>query len=354
MSAAAIALAMGSGKPPAPPILVRPPLPLPLPRPDRDGVPWATSLPWDSGFAPIDRDYYRGDAWGVVMPGAPMIPGVSSRYPERILSWFVDRYPEKFQHEYLAKYAGYGYTHLTLSPPDSIQGMGFTLAQFKDTCKRVKQYVPYLALNLASKLYQPRDMSPAAFQAYVDPLLDALLDIGDEFVPAWEYDLWNVPGPNAVTIHKHVGDRAHAAGKTCWQHYSAHVTSWFADGDPRGRFGWYDDLNYSTDGINYQGDPNWTTQDACDRAVDTLWQFAQQPYGHKFRYWEDLATLIFDGASQADLIDGAWVARGPGMTPEDADCRGWYLACTYDNVKGTGGKIWGFGNGGRRPDGSRI
>jgi hypothetical protein len=352
MSAAAVAACLAAGKPAPPPVIVRPPLPLPLPRADRDGVPWATSCPWEGGVFPTGRDYCRGDAWGVEMPGAPMIPGVSSRYPERILSWFIDRYPDLgFQKAYLEKYAGFGYTHFYLSPPDSIQGMGFTLSQFHKTCELVKQYVPYLGLNMASKLYQPRDMDPATFQAYVDPLLDALLDVGDEIVPAWEYDLWNVPGPGAITIHKHIGDRAHAAGRTCYQHYSAHVTAWFADGDPRGRFGWYDDLNTSTDGINYQGDPNWTTQEACDRAVDTLWQFAQQGYGHKFRYWEDLATLMFDGHSQSNP-DGT--PRGLPMTPEDANCRGWYLACTWDNVKHTDGKVWGFGNGGRRPDGTRI
>jgi hypothetical protein len=61
----------------APPVIVRPPLPLPLPRADRDGVPWATTLPWDP---PHTRDYLRANLWGIVMPGAPWMPGLSSDF----------------------------------------------------------------------------------------------------------------------------------------------------------------------------------------------------------------------------------------------------------------------------------
>lgn len=346
--------------------IVRPPLPRPLPRADRDGVPWATAPTWTIPPNPT-RDYLRGDMWGVEMPGAPWIPGVSSKHPERILSWFVDRYPLDFQRAYLTKYAGFGYSHLYLSPPDSIQGAGHTLAEFVATVNRVKQYVPFVGIMLGSKVYQPHDMTPSAWAAYVDPLLDALLPVADEF-SIWEFDLWNRTAPDAVEIWKHIGDRAHSAGRSCWLHFSPHVTSWFKDQDPRGRYGFYDDLNTSIDGINYQGVSDWTTQDAADRAVDTLHQFGTQPYGHKFRYWEDVAILMFDGASQVFyegqmLPDGSTIPagdprigtpRGAPVTPEDANCRGWYLSSVFDNVKHTGAHVWGFGNGGRRPDGTAL
>jgi hypothetical protein len=358
------------------PPIVRPPLPLPLPRADRDGVPWADGLPWDGGQAPTSRDYCRADAWGVVVDGAPWVPGASSAYPERILTWFLDRWSLEWQRRILTTYAGLGYTHFFLSVADSLAdvnqpagsppGAGKSLSEFRSTCELVKSYGLYVAVMLGSKyfatfprepgLYCPHDMDPGQWAAYADPLLDALLPVVDEVVPAWEWNLWCRTAPDAITAIKHIGDRCHAAGVSCWLHFSPHYTSWFADGDPRGRFGFYDDLNTSIDGLNYQGVSDWTTQDAADRAVDTLWQFAQQPYGHKFRYWEDLAFVMFDGNPQRGTppayTDG--VARGPACTPEDANCRGWYLMSTYDNVKGTDGKIWGFGNGGRRPDGSRI
>jgi hypothetical protein len=334
------------------PPIVRPPLPLPLPRADRDGVPWATSLPWTP---PETRDYLRANLWAVEMPGAPWVPGGSSQYPERILSWFLDRYAIDFQRAYLTKYAGYGYTHCYLSPPDSIQGFGRTLSQFLETCALVKRYVPYVGIMLGSKVYQPADMTPDAWRAYVDPLLDALLPIADEF-SIWEYNLWNRTAPDAITIWRHIGDRCHAQQKSCWLHFSPHVTSWFQDGDPRGRFGFYDDLGASIDGINYQGDSRWTSQDSADRAVDTLWQFGQSGNRHKFRFFEDVAILQFDGGSQTGFPPDYATddPRGAPVTPDDGDCRGWYLACTTDNAHGTDAKVWGYGNGARRPDGTRL
>ena len=357
------------------PVIARPPLPLPLPNPTRDADVWATVLPWDvppssqqasvdprvrrnlrrpkprAGqqsvepaqhtvwtSAPEDRDYLRGDAWGVVMPGAPLIDGASAETPDQILSWFLDRYPLSFQHEYLTKYCGYGYTHLYLSPPDSLNGAGKSIEAFIDTCRLVRSYGLYVGLNMASKYFQPRDMDPQQFAAYVDPLLDRLLDEADEFVPAWEWDLWNRTAPDAITIMRHIGQRAHGAGKSCWLHFGPHTTSWFKDGDPRGRFGFWDDLEGDVDGINYQTFPTWTTQEMCDRMVDTLWQFGEDGNRYKMRLWEDQATAQYHGDA----------------TPDDGDARGYYGCCAFDNVKWTSAKVWGFGNGGRRPDGLRI
>lgn len=397
MSAAAALLAMSVDAPGVDvPTLERPPLPLPLPNPTRDGAVWATTLPWEApptallasrtrrnlrarrqphlsasemaGLSPVeirdrlwrlwsrghyavepaehttwtaaptDRDYLRGDAWGVVMPDAPMIDGASAATKDQILSWFIDRYPLDFQKAYLLKYAGYGYTHLYLSPPDSLNGAGKTLDEFVDTCRLVRSYGLYVGLNMASKYFQPSLMEPDAFIAYLDPLLDVLLDEADEIVPAWEWDLWCITAPGAITIMRHVGQRCHAAGKTCWLHFGPHTTSWFADGDPRGRFGFWDDLAGDVDGINYQTMPDWTTKELQDRMVDTLWQFGQDGNRYKFRMWEDQATKQYAGYA----------------TPDDGDARGYYSACTYDNVKRTDAKVWGFGNGGRKPDGSRI
>ena len=176
------------------PVLDRPPLPLPMPDPVRDAAVWATVLPWDvepppglhlySPFhgvrrdrhrgtrrrvkataisehgAPTSRDYLRGDAWGVVMPDAPMIDGANAKTKDQILSWFMDRYPLDFQKQYLEKYAGYGYTHLYFSPPDSLNGAAKTLDEFVATCRLVRSYGLYVGLNMASKYFQPSLMEP--------------------------------------------------------------------------------------------------------------------------------------------------------------------------------------------------
>lgn len=348
---------------PKPPILVRPPLP---PWPPGDYV---RELPW---VPPEGRDYYRGDAWSVTIPGMPWVPGASSEYPERVLSWFLDRYTPDWQHKYLNVYAGYQYTHFALSAADSLSpttaggppvgppGAGQSLQQFVATCKLVKSYGLYAHVLLGSKVFWPHDMIPDAYCGWAFPIMDALMDADcvDEFVPGWEWNLWNVPGPSSVEIFRRIGERAHSGGRSCWSHYGPHTTSWFADGDPRGRFGFYDDLGDTMDGINYQagaygsddlsvppelrGQP-WTPADLQARIVDSLWEFGdREKHGKfvpKFRLWEDVAIFQFDH---------------PHPTEDEANQRGFIGCCTVDNVKHGPAKVWGFGNGGRRPDGSRL
>ena len=303
-------------------------------------------------FAPHERDYLRADSWGVVMEGAPVIDrGVSSRHPERILSWFIDRYTDDFQKQYLEKVAGYGYTHLRLSYPDSVAakdqpsnkppGAGRTLDQFIETCKRVQSYGLWVRVMLGSKYFQPGFMTAQQWADYADPVLDALIAAKavDESSLGWEWNLWNTPGQVTIDAFRHHGQRCHAAGVSAWMHFSPHVTSWFADGDPRGRFGFYDDLHNDVNGIDYQGDPSWPMDETQARCVDTLWQFGQRGNDYKFRFDEDQAAMMWDN----DRPD-----------PEDANARGYLACCTFDNVKWTDAKIWGFGNGGRMPDGTRI
>lgn len=311
----------------------------------------ASAAPTPS-YAPHERDYLRADSWGVVMPGAPQIDrGVSPTHPERIMSWFIDRYPEDFQHEYLSLYGGYGYTHLRLSYADSTAaidqpsnkppGAGRTLDQFIDTCLLVKRYIPYVRVMIGSKYFQPGFMTASQWAEFSDPIIDALIAAKavDEITLGWEWNLWNTPGQVTIDSFRHCGQRAHAAGLSSWMHFAPHVTSWFADGDPRGRFGFYDDLHNDVNGIDYQTDPSWPMDETQARLVDTLWQFGDRGNDYKMRFDEDMATLM-------------WSNDRPDS--EDANARGYLACCTIDNVHWTDAKIWGFGNGGRMPDGSRI
>jgi len=345
------------------PVIVRGPL-LPFPEP----VNYYCDLPWTP---PQDRNYLRGDFWGVKMPGAPQVPGVGRKY-ERIFSWFLDRYPDDFQREYLTTYGGYGYTHFLLSVGDSLgppenpgktPGAGRTLDQFIQTCALVKKYVKYCHVRLGSKDFQPHYMTAQQWADYADPIMDALIaaKVVDEFSLAWEMNLWNTPGQPLIDALRHCGQKAHAAGLTSWQHFSPHYTSWFADGDPRGRFGWYDDLANDVDGINYQTmGPSWSPQMLQARMVDTLWQFGERGNDYLFRLEEDLAFWMWDTDTVTVQVDDAVDANGNpvltqvSVTPEDCNVRGYVGCCSIDDVKHTTAKIWGFGNGGRMPDGSRL
>lgn len=352
-------LSASTSRPPSPVIVPRGPLP-PFPPGS-----YRVELPWTP---PHVRDFLRGDAWGVTIPGAPWVPGASARHPERILSWFVDRYDRDFRRRYLEAYAGRGYTHLKRSYGDSCgprersripytvddgpPGNDLSLAQFVQSCLEVKRFVPYVQVVLGSKSFQPHHMTFEQWKAFVDPILDALFAVKavDEIIPGWEWSLWNTAGDVTIRVFKHVGRRCHDAGVSCWMHFPPEYTSWYADGDPRGRFGFYDDLGDDVDGLNYQtgryadDDPIverrgqlWSIRDTQDRLVDSLWQFGVAGNRHKLRFDEDAASLMWDNDRPNE---------------DDANLRGYLACCTVDDVKHTDAKVWGFNNGGRRPDGS--
>jgi hypothetical protein len=318
----------------------------PKPRPPLPQFPpgdYVRTLPWTP---PRTRDYLRADSWGVTLPGAPWVPGASSKHPERILSWFVDRYDPDWQARYLDTVAGYGYSHLKLSYGDSCQGNGQSLDQLIATCLRVKTRVPYVQMMIGSKVYHPHDMSTQQWADFADPIMDALIAAHavDEFLLGWEWNLWNVPGDTTIQAFKHAGQKAHAAGCSFWMHFSQQVTSWFKDGDPRGRYGFYDDIGTDVDGLNYQTGANadgtpWDCAMLQARIVDTLHQFGEQGNRHKMRVDETLAWRMFDGDRPNE---------------DDANLYGYVGCCTVDNVKHTDARVWGFGNGGRMPDGTPL
>jgi len=347
------------------PIIERGPL-LPFPEP----VNYYTSLPWTPPQA--DRNFLRGDFWGVEMPNAPMVPGMGKKY-DRIFSWFLPKYTLEFQKEYLTKYAGYQYTHFLLSyadatgpleNPGKTPGAGQSLQQFIDTCGLVKKYVKYLHVRFGSKDFQPAFMTAQQWADFVDPVFDALVaaKVVDEVSLGWELNLWNTPGQPLIDALRHLGGKAHAVGISSWQHFSPHYTSWFADGDERGRFGWYDDLaGGGVDGINYQTmGPQWSLQMLQARMTDTLWQFGQRGNDFLMRMEEDLAFWMWNEDVVTCQVDDAVDANGNpvmsqvSVTPEDSNVRGYVGCCAMDDVKHTDAKIWGYGNGGRMPDGSRL
>jgi hypothetical protein len=346
------------------PVIVRGPL-LPWPQPQNYYIDLPREPPAE------DRNFLRGDFWGVEMDDAPWVPGVGQKY-QRIFSWFLDRYLLDFQQRYLTKYAGYLYTHFLLSAADSLgptenpgktPGAGHSLNQFIDTCGLVKRYIKYCHVRLGSKDFQPHNMSPQQWADYADPIMDALIaaKVVDEFSLAWEMNLWNTPGPPLIEALRHCGQKAHAAGLTSWQHFSPHYTSWFADGDPRGRFGWYDDLANDVEGINYQTmGPQWSPQMLQARITDTLWQFGERGNDYLFRCEEDLAFWMWNSDTVQCQVDDAVDANGQpvlttvSVTPEDANLRGYVACCSRDDVKHTDAIVHGFGNGARRPDGSRL
>ena len=349
-------------RPPAIPLVQRAPLVLPTPGLER----YADTLPW---VPPLTRDYLRGDMWGITMPGAPWVPGACSdiladgtKTWERILSWFLDRYPLPFQLAYLAKTASYGYTHVLLSygdscgpvdnGPQSPPGNARTLEQFIETCWLVKSITSArdslplsVAIWLGSKYFHPSNMTLAQFQDYFGPVLEQLFAAHaiDEIMPGAEWNLWQDPN-QTIPIFKWVGQWAHQQHVTTWFHGSPHYVWWGPDGTDR--FAFWENLGADCDGVNYQTDPAWTADEVQARAVDSLWAFGVAGNQHKFRIFEDTAAYQWSGRPLPPTMIPADEAQGVA--------RGYTNSCTVDNVRGSDAVVWGYGNGGSMPDGTVL
>jgi hypothetical protein len=217
--------------------------------------------------------------------------------------------------------------------------------QFVDDCKRLQDLgIPYVKVWLGSKIFDPHDMSSSQLVSYFGSIVDKLLQANacEEFTPGGEWDLWNVPGEPTITFAKWVGQQAHSAGKKCYLHFSTHVTSWFADGDPRGRYGFWDDVGGDVDGLDYQAVPilfntpvdhnsYWDIGDFQARLVDTLHQFEAQGNRHIMRACEFAAMPSFTQDHPNEL---------------EHDSIG-FLACCTRSPKNTA-YIWGSGDGNAR------
>lgn len=313
-------------------------------------------LPWDP---PHERDFLRGDFWAVECPGLPIVAGGpsggSSEHPSRIVTGLDYKYSRsQYWPAMVDRHLERGYTHWLRWASNALYdevvfGGNPSIEKFVDDCGLLHDLgMQYVIVSLWSKVFDPRDMTPAQYIDRVGPLLEALLDarVVDEVIPGFEWDSGNVPGASTIEIFKWVGSTAHARGVSCWAHFYPHTTSWFADGDPRGRFGFWADLGWDVDGIDYQADSSWTVPELQSRIVDSLWTFGEEGNMHKFRLCEDLAIKQFTG--------DPWGSGSEHPNELDGAARGFYGCCTVDNVKGTNAKCWGYGNGGMRPDGTWL
>lgn len=321
-----IALGLDQPLPPGP----RPPLP-PFPPGSYDHV-----LPW---VPPVDRDFIRADAWGVVVPGLPMVAGGSSEHPERLLTAFLYKYDRSLWSQCFEAHRQRGYKQWILWWPNA-RAEGMLIPQFVDMCKTIQSEGFYTQVGLNSKDFDPRDQTPAQWKERLDPLFDALnaQKAADEYA-VWEWDSHNVPGVPTIEALKYMGRRSHEADASFWIHFYPEHTSWFADGDPRGRFGFYDDLGTDVNGLQYQAVGTWTIQELQARIVDSLSQFGRQGNRHKFRMFERGASLSFSNDHP---------------TEDEESLMGFLSCCTIDNISHTDAKVWGFGNGARMPDGTPI
>jgi len=306
----------------------------------------------------LARDFLRGSFWSVVVPGLPFVPGNvpwsggSLEHPERLVQGLDYKYDRReWWPRMVAENAARGYTHWLRWWGNARVDGGNSEEQFVDDCLYLKSLgVPYVKVWLWAKDADPHDLSADDLKRRFESIVGKLCRANavDEFTPGGEWNLGNVPGRPTIDFFKWVGQQAHGAGASCWAHFSTEVTSWFADGDPRGRYGFWDDLGGDVDGIDYQAVPvtfnepippdgsRWDIGEFQSRLVDTLKQFGEQGNRHKIRACEFSAILSFVG----DYPD-----------EDQHDALGFLACCTRASK---GAVVWGSGDGVRMPDGTAI
>jgi hypothetical protein len=378
---AALNAALGQEPAPGP----TPPTPGPIePRPPLPPFDPNSVDPDTGAFLPVYRSlreeppgptvgWWRGDAWGLTVPGLPAVPGgADGPAQERVLTYFLDRYGTSWEAEILARYVAAGYTHISLSPQDS-QAFGTSQDAYVAMAVRCRAAGLFVHHLMRSKYYTagkgapktPPDPAlqrlrerfrrppiPAQYGAAPDltapdVLIERLLAEGAMQIetPAWEMNHWS-----PSTCRQMIDHDSDLIGMRCIIaiHFFPHYISWQENHLTPTDF-WRD--NYGrVDSVLYQDDPYWTagmmaarSQDCLDRlAPGGIWRLRDSGRGHPiwFHRWETIATAQFNNDNDGDnrLAD-----------EDQGNLKG------YEGINSPGlMTVQGFGNGGRRPDGSPL
>lgn len=285
------------------------------------------------------KDYFISNWWTTEVKGLPFVPGASSEHPEMLMTYILPYYPDYCWQLGLETHARNGMSHFCTAVGPAIQDMGWSIKQFVDHVKIVKQYIPYSHVMLAGKGTGHNDSNwddPNGIRSYIEPVLKALLDADAiDTCAMFETNAWNIPGNGGLDsiifgIKELCGNRADQ-----WLHFTTYETSWQEDGITRGQ--WWERLGDAVKGILYQGDVSWDVgfRQSCFQTTTNkptaMPTFASGQ--HKF------VACELDGESVFDL----------SFSEDISNLHGFEYICTPGIVP-----IWGTCSGIRYPDGSPI
>jgi hypothetical protein len=333
--------------PPAPILVVRPPLP-PF-DPDTTDPDTGAPLPVytvlrEDAPATADVRWWRGDAWGLTVPGLPFVPGgANGPAQNRVLTYFLDRYGRDWEAVILRLHRDYGYTHISISPQDSFS-FGTSEDDYVRMAVRCREAGLFVHHLMRSKYYTP--LSTPDLTA-PDGLIERLLseDAMQVETPAWECNCWSPEIVRAMIDHD-----AARIGTRCriMLHFLPHYISWQANDETPTDF--WRACYGKVDGVLYQCDPSWTAgmmaariTDGLDRlAPGGLWGLSDSGRGHPIDYtvWETIATKQFNNDVDGD---------GRLADEDIGNLKGYENSCAPGLMT-----VKGYGNGGRRPDGTAL
>lgn len=315
--------------------------------------PYASTLPFTP--PPPNRDFYRGNFCGTRIPGAPKVIGGSDADPSLVMACLLDRYPVEIQQEYWRVQRAAGYTHGQRSLGHSVFtgedagefGAGLTADQFLDGLARQRDAGFFTDVWFANSLgWRQRDLQIDYWKQQFDRWFDILIPSGlvDMACVGWQLDQIFQP-KGLVDLIDYFAERCGPAGIPVGVHWVNDANAWFDDfrggvnmTPPEHRSGLKDRFDFwrycagKVQWTHFQGDvysPIDDYQDGLKRVMDDL------PNGTQVSIYEPRAQSQFNG-EHAEVI---------------GDAMGFYCLCVVDKH---GRHVGGYGNGGRRPDGTAL
>jgi hypothetical protein len=337
--------------PPRPGPIARAPLP-PFPAGAYD-----RALP----FTPPGRDvlFYRGNFCGIRLPGAPAVVGGSAD-TDLVMVCLLDRYPREVQDAFLARYAGYGYTHLQRSlghalPFGAWAGVG--LDDYLDLSVRAQDAGLFADhWFLGGEALLTRDADATYWRPILDPLIDALLTAHaiDTACVGWQLDAYNAPGDPILSIIDYVAEKVGPFDIPLGTHWRNEAGGWWQTGAAIGdRFAWWRRMRNRVLWFHHQGDVDMDLRLYQDKLLDTLDPFggdtSKDAMGTSGLFGDRPFGLIITECSAQGQFGTE--QRAPWITEDQGDLRGYALCCTTSH---TGAHVSGYGNGARMPDGSPL
>lgn len=334
------------------------PLP-PVPQPNPPDCPtcqihttWLNTAP-----AHADPRWWRGNAWAVEIPGLPIVPGGSSKHPERCITGFLNRWSPDWQQAIFAAHAARSFSHVQLWAADALYGTygatPLSVADYAAMALKVKTAGFYVDHMLLSKITDPANATWAAHQAHVTAIHDALVSAGaisaiDAVDVGWELDLWNVPGDPLQSIIDGVCALFADVGCRVYVHFSPMKCSWQTDGTSEEDW-WRLQASkpHPITGIKWQADPNASIPlmqarfNDLQRLFGRIGQIGAMAHPFDAIPFELVAANQFDG--------DAWTEAMGAMYGYCLECTTWADDQPVGPIMASG-----TGQGARHPDGTPL
>lgn len=314
-----------------------------------------TTLPPEQTIlgSPYDRDRWRGDFSGVMLPIAPpFVPGANTTPPEMTISFLLPHYVQfgtKQIDAFLTAHAIRDYSHFHFDRLEADRA-GLSLPQFMDLIDYVQSW-GFLTSAWACSSGENRSGGWPMVQPVVEPFLQALASSSrraDSAIVLVGEELNNgtVPGAGANSLDPLIANVCaitNPAGIPTWLHFTSNYPAWIPPTPPAqfdaALIAWIAQWTGRIRGLCWQSDPSAS----AGLMGAKLWDAR--------RYYNSADPSMLVSAFELLATEKLY-----GRCTEDYGClRGWeMICCTRDNPNPSALAVAGSCDGLRQPSGRSV